>query len=224
MSADVTEYLDLITSEHRNREKFIATVTALVQGPADGKDVITSIVTKINLDAAVGAQLDIVGEWVGRSRYLTLPLEGVYFSFDTADVGFDEGTWLGPFDPVTGLTALPDDSYRTLLRAVIAANQWDGSIPQAYAAWETLFAGTGSFIIIQDLQDMSFIFGLLGPAPNAVTYALLVGGYLALKPAGVRIAAYVLPTVPSTPLFGFDVESDAIAGFDTGSFGEFIEP
>jgi len=220
--ADIQPYLDLVTSEHNDKPNFMATLSVLLQGAVSGRDVIASMVEKFDLDTAVGAQLDAVGEWVGQTRYLSLPITGVYFSFDTAGVGFNEGTWQGPFDPITGLTALPDDAYRTLLRAVIASNQWDGSIPEAYEAWDILFAGTGSWIIIIDHQDMSMTFGLLGPAPDAVTFALLTGGYLALKPAGVRINNYVIPTVPNTPLFGFDSDTDSVGGFDDASWGEFI--
>ncbi|MGC7970039.1 DUF2612 domain-containing protein, partial [Salmonella enterica] len=67
-----------------------------------------------DLDQAIGVQLDAVGEWVGISRNITVPLAGVYFSFDIAGLGFDQGVWKGPFDPDTGLTTLDDDTYRLL--------------------------------------------------------------------------------------------------------------
>lgn len=224
MAADVAAYLALVTSQHRKQDRFVAALSVVVQAFADAKAAAEAMPGLYDLDAAVGAMLDVVGEWVGRSRALSLPLEDVYFSFDDDSLGFDQGSWLGPFDPVTGLVSLPDDAYRTLLRATIAANQWDGTLPSAYAIWNTLFSEAGTSILIQDNGDMSMVFGLLGATPDAVTLALLTGGYLALKPAGVRIVAYLTPSVPDTPFFGFDVETPAIAGFDTGAWPTMLTP
>lgn len=219
MSADITKYLDYITSEYRNQPNFVSVVSAVVQPLADENQVVQEFPLDYDLDVAVGAQLDTVGLWIGQSRYLSEPLTNVYFSFDIAGLGFDQGTWLGPFDPTSGLVALPDDEYRVLLRAKIANNQWDGTVPSAYKFMAPVFPGDTFFII--DNQDMSMYIGVAGPVPlNAVTFALLTGGYLNIKPAGVRIAGYITST---TPLFGFDVEDPTIAGFDVGSWSTFTE-
>jgi hypothetical protein len=211
-------YPSLITSEHQ-KPNFIAVITALTQGSVDNQAILSTLAAYFDLDAAVGSQLDAVGLWVGISRNLTIPLTNVYFAFDTAGVGFDQGTWWSPFDPVTQLDVLPDDAYRILLRARIAANQWDGTVPTAYTIWNTLFASTGTSVLIQDNQNMTMEFALLGPLPNAVTLALLENGYLNLKPVGVAIDDYWTPSVANTPYFGFDVESSAISGFDVGAWG-----
>jgi hypothetical protein len=216
---DVAPYLDRITSEHRSKPKYIEMLSGVLQPLADTQGLLNTLVGLFDLDVAVGVQLDVVGQWIGQSRDLTVPLENVYFSFDTEGVGFDEGTWYGPFDPINGVVSLPDDAYRTLLRATIAANNWDGTIDGAYAAWDVLFAGTGFGILIQDLGGMHMLFALTGPYPDAVTKALLTGGYLSLKPAGVQADAYMTPSIPDTPYFGFDAQNDHVAGFDTGAWG-----
>lgn len=219
MSGDVTPYLGLVTSEHQGKPNFTATVTTSVQPFADSQDVLASMPALYDLDLAVGAQLDTVGLWIGRTRFLSVPLTNVYFSFDTTGLGFDQGTLFGPFDPTTGLVALPGANYRILLRAVAAANQWDGTIPGAYTIWNTLFAGTGFGILIFDNEDMTMDLALTGPLPDAVTLALFAGGYLSLKPGGVRINNFITPTVPDAPYFGFDLENSGISGFDVGAFG-----
>jgi hypothetical protein len=224
MPADLTPYLALITSQHRKQPAFIAGLSIVLDGVVDGRDKIETVPALYDLDDAVEQQLDTVGLWVGRDRDLAVPLTDVYFSLDIDGLGLDQGTLQGPFDPTTGLVRLPDDAYRTLLRATIAANQWDGSIPQAYVIWDTLFAATGTSILIQDNGDMSMFFALSGPEPDAVTLALLTGGYLALKPAGVGISAYFVPSVPDTPFFGLDVENDAIAGLDVGALATELSP
>ena len=224
MVQTVETYENLVTSEHNDRPNFMAMIAALAEPSVELQNLLEALPEDFDLDVAIGAQLDVVGEWIGRSRELAVPLVGVYFSLDTAGVGLDEGTWFGPFDPVSGLVSLPDDVYRTVLRTVIAANQWDGTIPGAYEVWDTIFSVTGSKIFIVDHQDMTMDVGIFGAPLNAVVIALLTTGVIALKPCGVRINAYFIPSVSETPMFGFDVQNDAISGFDVGSWATIIEP
>lgn len=218
----LADYLSLITSLYQSQPRYIAWITALVQPLVDLQATMNDLREAFDLDTAVGVQLDQVGEWVGRSRYLETPLTGVYFSWDETGVGWGQGAWLGPYDPVTGLIALPDDAYRTLLRAKIAANSWDGTIPGAYEAWEIVFSQTGSLVVIQDNQDMSMVIGVAGAYPDAVTKALLTGGYIPLKPEGVRINHYAVAP-EGGPLFAWECDSNALNGWESGSWPEIIE-
>ena len=215
-------YLGLVTSEHSDKPRFVEMITTSAKGFVSDQEVSSRTSTLYDLDSAIGRQLDVVGEWVGRSRDLKIPLQGVYFSLDTEGVGFDEGTWKGRFDPDSGLVSLPDDSYRTLLKATIAANYWNGTIPQAYEIWEVLFEEDGYEILIQDYGDMTMLIALVGPTPDAVTLALFKGGYLSLNPAGVQIIYYVVPSVPDTPIFGFDADGEYVKGFDQGCWAQPI--
>jgi Protein of unknown function (DUF2612) len=198
-------YERLVTSEHRDLPLFNSSLQALVRAFIDRASAEVSLVDKFDLDLAVGVQLDDVGLWVGVSRRLRTALVGVYFSWDgTTQLGWDAGSWKGPFDPDSGLTLLPDDVYRRLIRGRIAANFWDGTIPGAAAVWAIAFAGSQR-IIIQDNQDMSMTVGFTGGAFSTLDQALLTEGYLPLKPAGVRISTYAVP-VDANPLFAWDVE------------------
>lgn len=220
---DVTPYLNLITSEHAKAPKYIEMLKSLLQPLADNIANIATMPGLFDLDTSVGDQEDKTGEWIGRTRFLSIPLAGVYFSFDEDGVGFDEGTWQGRFDPNSGLLELPDENYRILLKATVAANQWDGTVPGAYAAYAILFGPEGISILIFDNQDMTIDLGFVGPTPDAVTLGLLTGGYLNLRPAGVKVNGYWVPTAPG-PLFGFDAENDSISGFDVGSWPAFLPP
>ena len=214
--AQATDYTALITAEHADKPKFMAMMAIVAQCFADQINVAQSIPAAFDLDTAVGVQLDAVGLWAGIKRQVKTPLN-VYFSLDTAGLGFDQGNWQGPFDPSTGLTSLDDDTFRTLIRAKIAANSWDGTVPGAAAAYANLFNGSGSYIFIQDNQDMTMTVGVSGMIPSALLRALLSGGYLPLKPEGVH-ANYLVPSANNTPLFGFDVQNQYVGGFDTGSW------
>lgn len=218
LMAELTEYTALITSEHRDKSRFMAVVGALVQPLVDQMNVLQSMPGKFDLDNAVGVQLDDVGLWVGVSRKIRTPLTGIYFSFDIDGLGFDQGTWKGPFDPDTGLTVLDDDTYRLVIRAKIGANRWDGTLESSAAILNSIF-GADTHVFIEDHQDMSMTIGIAGKVPSAVFLALLAGGYIPLKPEGVRVAYTIVTSVDGAPLFGFDMNSDLVAGFDTGVWG-----
>ncbi|ESS41292.1 hypothetical protein SY91_02197 [Burkholderia cenocepacia] len=215
--ADLTEYTGLITSEHSDKPRFMATVSALVQSLVDQMNLIESMPGKFDLDVAVGDQLDTVGLWVGVSRKIRTPLTGIYFSFDIAGLGFDQGTWKGPFDPDTGLTVLDDDTYRLVIRAKIGANHWDGTLEQSAAILNSIF-DADTHVFIEDHQDMSMTIGIAGKVPPATFLALLSGGYIPLKPEGVRVNYTIVTTVDGSPLFGFDMSNQLVSGFDVGAW------
>lgn len=211
------KYLDLIPNWNRNKPKFSTMIRAFGECFAAQQQTIASLPAAFDLDEAEGAQLDVDGEWIGRSRYVALPLENIWFSFDIEGLGWDQGNWKGPYDLDAGMSRLDDDHYRILLRAKIAANQWDGTLPSAKDALELVF-GNGTLVFIQDNFDMSMTFGVAGKIPSAVSLALLAGGYIPLKPEGVKVN-YSVISVDNTPLFGFGVENEFIAGWGNGSWG-----
>ena len=215
---DVQPYLGLVTSQHADKPKFVATLSALVQPLADLQVLLAGMPGLYDVDAAVGAQEDAVGQWVGVARNISVPLTGVYFSWDVDGLGWGQGNWTTGAG-ATELIVLPDDQYRTLLYATIAANQWDGTIPGAYAIWDKIFSDTGTGILIQDGDDMHMTVALTGPVPDAVTLALFTGGYLDVRPAGVMIDYYWTPAAPDAPYFGWDAESAGISGWGIGYWG-----
>lgn len=221
--ASSDDYLRLITSQHSDKPKFRAVVEALTKGLVENINLCQALPEHFNLDVAVGVQLDAVGLWVGSSRRLGVPLNNIYFSWDDSELlGWESGSWKGPFDPDSGLVSLPDEAFRKLIRAKLAANNWDGTLTGAIAVWAIAFDGDQT-IIIQDNQDMSMIVGFVGAPLSAIDRALLLGGYIPLKPAGVKINYYAFP--PSTgPLFAWDSESTTLAGWETGQWAIEIVP
>lgn len=212
------QYLDLITAFHRGKPKFSAMIRALVEPVVGQINFKQHLPLDFDIDEAVGVQLDAVGEWVGRSRFVGTPISGVFFTFDHPGRGFDQGVWFRPqYDTPAGVTRLDDDTYRTLLRAKIAANSWDGTLPAAKSALEIIFPSGETTIIVTDNQDMTITFAVAGQIPSMLFIALLSDGYIPLKPEGVR-ANYVVTTVDG-PVFGFDVQNDLISGFDAGAWG-----
>jgi hypothetical protein len=219
----VNQFPARITSEHSDKPNFMDMVLATCQPAADLINLYTAIPGLYDLDNAEGAQLDVIGQWVGVSRYLSTPLAGVYFAFNTANVGFNQGIWKRRFDPDTGLISLPDDYYRILIRVRILNNHWDGTKASAYNLFNILFTTLGYHFFIEDPADLSIRLGLIGPdVPPALLMALFLEGSLDVKPIGVHISGYLYQTAPG-PLFAFNLNSAFFAGFNTGGWANFVE-
>ena len=212
-------YLALITDEHNTKPKFMAQVAAECQPYVD---LMATLYQMIGLFTpnSLGDQLDKFAAWVGVSRNLNTPLDNVYFTWGGTGPGWGEGTWLGPDDSESGLTILPDDAFQILVRFGIAENNWDGTIPGAYAIWESVM-GPDFGILIQDNQDRTMLIVFVGLIESVITKALIVGGYFNLRPAGIRITEFAQPSVPDTPVFGWGAQNSTIAGWGTGCW---IEP
>jgi len=216
MSASLSKYLALIPPQNAGQPNFVAACTALLQGFADGTALMTATLPTIfDLDTAYQQQLDYTGQWIGVSRVLTTPLAGIYFSFDTPGLGFDQGAWLGPYDNPYSTTVLPDAAYRLLLKAAVGRNHWNGTIPGAYAIINSYLTPLGYSISIIDGQDMTMAYILFATTVDAITAGLYTGGFFDLRPAGVGVTGHYYAT-PGQPIFGFDIETTVVAGFDVG--------
>lgn len=221
--ADISGYLDLVPSANQ-KPKFLAVLSALLQPLADQQAVLESMPSGVfDIDTAVGQQLDMIGEWIGVTRNLRVPLTGIFFSFDAAGLGFDQGLWQSQYIPSDGLEQLPDAQYRLVLKTKIANNQWDGSLSQAYAIFNELFSGSAFTPFIKDNGDLTMEMGLAGGLVDPLTFALLTQGYLDLKPAGVTMVDYITPSVAG-PIFAFDMNTSLFAGWDTGAWSTHTLP
>jgi len=183
--SELTDYTDLVTSAHNDKPNFLAVLAAVLQPFVDEINTLESIPEMFDLDVAVGDQLSTVGQWIGLGRSLKVPIGGIYFSFDTAGSGFDQGVWFDPGDPVEGAISLDDDNYRLMLRAKIAANLWDGSLGDANTRLSALF--TGGSVRVIDNFNMTMTVEVTGTAPSVLFSQLVAQGYLQFKPAAVGL-------------------------------------
>ncbi len=207
--AALTDYTSLITSEHRGAARFMATVAAVMQPFVDLNNLMASFSDAYDLDQAVGVQLDAVGLWVGVSRYVSLPI-AAYFSWDTPGLGWDQGIWFQTGDATAQVTTLDDGHYRLLIRAKIACNSWDGSLPAAQAILAALVAPDGATVSGSE-GPLSVTWTIVGVV-STVTQAILMGGYVPLKPIGVAITYQFIQAGASQGMW------DA-TGFDASSWG-----
>ena len=180
-------YLDLITSEYQNSGNFLIWVSALLNKGFDISTLLDTLDTNFDIDNAVGSQLDMLGSIVGERR----------------TVGFQPSNSLSP--------VLDDNTYRILLKAKIARNQWNGKIDGLQSIWATLFPA-GKIIII-DNQNMTVNIAISGTF-SSIVEDLIQNGYIVPRPQGVLVN-YSFGTMP---FFGFDRQDFYISGFDTGNW------
>lgn len=181
----LSDYTDKVPSQNAAQPNFLAVLAAVLQPSVDLQNQLEALPGLLDLDVASGDQLDIIGEWVGLTRRLRVPILGVYFAFDTVGVGFDAGVWFSGADPSSGLIALDDVTYRQMVLAKIAANTWDGSLGDANA--KLLAAFPAADVFLQDNFDMTETFILSGTAPSTLFAQLVAQGYIQLKPAAVNL-------------------------------------
>lgn len=222
----MSKYTDLITNYHRVKPLFVDHVDLSTRPLTDTSSALQSLLTAFDIDSAVGVQLDVLGEWIGRTRIVSQPISGVYFSFDTDGLGWDQGVWQGPYDPDAGFTSLSDDTYRIVLKAKIAINNWDGQNDSLPAILETALDGSGLKMQIVDNQDMTISVWVFPEEDiNQVSLELLAAikqGYLTVKAAGVWAGDIQTPSIQTPSVgsrfFGFDMDNEYIAGFDDGAW------
>lgn len=218
------DYLNLVTSNYKNQPKFNAMLSFMTAIPVRVQQLMNQMITSLfDLSTPpVGNQLDIIGQWVGVSRTVAIPISGVYFSFDGTDtsVGWDFGSWQ-PTNAPSAITTLPDDAYYNLILAKIAANNWDGTTTGAYKIWSQVFPQYR--ILIQDNCNMTFDLGIVGGIVDSLTLALITGGYIQLRPEGVRIDKYFVSIDTNEP-FCWDVETANAKGWDEGSWLRELAP
>lgn len=183
--AQASDYTALITSEHADKPRFMAMVSSVAQCFVDQIALLDSMPDAFDLDQAAGKQLDAVGLWVGLNRNIAVPINNVYFSWDTANVGWDQGVWKQPGDPAAGITTMDDGTYRLMLRAKIGANHWDGSMGGSVSILQQVFVGSGVAAKIVDNQDMTMDVIMSGGSLSALAKAMIEQGYIPIKPVGV---------------------------------------
>lgn len=186
------DYTQLITNEHNQRPKFKAMVAAVSNAWGAVYDFTQTIPAEFDLDAAVGAQLDVIGLWVGQSRLIPNVLLVQYFGFDgnPAALNFGEegnasvgGRFFNEDDPIDGSTLLADPEYRTIIRARIVRNTAKGLTADFIKSLQFIFNAPA---IIDDQGDMTVSI-YIGRYLSLTEIAIITGLDILPRPAGVRI-------------------------------------
>lgn len=216
------DYTELITSEHKDRPKFSAMVDAVSGAWASLYDETLSIPAAFDLDTAVGAQLDVIGEWVGQTRIIPNVLVVLFFGFqdNPAALPYGEegnlsvgGRFLEEGEPESGTTVLADPEYRTILRAKIVRNNSFGSTADIVRSLAFIFDAPA---VISDPGIMA-IGVAIGRPLTLVEQAIITGLDILPRPAGVRLEW--IGYYDADDYLGFDGQVGAVPFAEEGSTG-----
>lgn len=152
-------YLNLIASQYKLSSNFVKWMTLAFQPLDDLSSCLAFMASNFDIDYAMGAQLDILGQIIGVSRTL----------------GFQPRNNISPI--------LDDVTYRLLLKARIAWNHWNGRTVSLYPIWKILF-GSGN-IIINDNQNMTATIIVTGTF-TSIIQDLITNGLIVPRPEGVQ--------------------------------------
>jgi hypothetical protein len=218
MTKEIDDYLNRLTSEHRYKQKYRATVEGVLQPIVNDHNLLETFPEYFDLDVAVGKQLDIDGEWINLARNILVPLRDPWFRWRDPTRGWGMVIWKEPFDTGTFLESLDDETYRRLLRARIAANHWDGTASQAKDILRSFFTDLSYNLIVEDRQAMSVIYAISGRIPSVLDLEIFDGDYLPLQVAGVT-TYHLVTTIDESPIFGWGLDNDVVGGWGAGSWG-----
>lgn len=185
-----------VTEQFKNKPVFDKYIQLLLSGHIELQDVMKDVMQLRSIDTAVGAQLDVIGEIVGRPRGLITSDVFYYFGFDgepraetfgsTTDptVG---GPWYSLGAPL-GVSRPPsDEEYRLIIKAKIIKNRTLATPEDVIDAYKFLFGA--SKVIIEEQSPGNVRIGI-GKILNNVERGLLFDyggtGGLFPKPAGVQ--------------------------------------
>lgn len=200
-----------VTEQFKNKTVYDKYLKLLLSGKIELQNVLQDTMQLRSLDTAVGAQLDVIGEIVGRPRGLVTSDVFYYFGFDGAaqaesfssttdpTVG---GQWYS-LDAPRGISREPsDDEYRLILKAKIIKNRTLARPEDVIAAYKFLFGA--SQVTVTELAPAQVRIGI-GKILNNVERGLLFdlggAGQLLPKPVGV---SYVYSEFQAGRVFATD--------------------
>lgn len=171
-------YSDLLILQYRNKPKFRAFLQSCVEqlvpiNSKTGNILLKDMENSFDIDNAEGEQLDLIGKYVGLSRFFvevdTTP--GNYFGFieylqseipssirgfsDYSDFETKEGETLNYVKVTSGSAELTDFDYRSLLKLKIVKNNNDATVKTIDDALDMFFDGS---VFFEEVGIMSLIY------------------------------------------------------------------
>jgi Protein of unknown function (DUF2612) len=197
MSAELIAYLDyyqsLMAAQYRDLPRASAQIRNFVaQAAADA--FLYQLADAFNLDTAIGAQLDIIGKYVGVTRIASVPLDTPLFGFwDSTEsnpllqnpYGFYDETgpyseWLSSLSSSTSSTSLSDGQYIQLLKLKIFLNHTNMTLASIQDFLVTFFPGLIS-VTDTSLMVLNYFVSVTVSLPESILEQYLP------RPMGVSI-------------------------------------
>lgn len=226
----VQYYKDLLLYQYSDKPKAQSHIELLARQGLSNL-VLKQIRDGFNIETAVGDQLDVIGEYIGQSREVPIPIPRPYFEFDDyenpllAPIGFtDYNDPNQNADSVffkyiflnTDTQTLNDEEYRTLLKLRAVLNTSNLSTAAIDEFLSLFFAGELSFT---DNQNMTLTYFVAPEQSRLVQLALALD--LLPKPACVNISAVI--NIPDPALIFSMAQYDGTISPQDG-FNDYNQP
>jgi hypothetical protein len=215
-------YRDLLIWQYQGKPRAEATADLLASSFGDAWTGLAALRSVLDIDTAIGVNLDLVGKHVGQPRVLPDITPRGLFGFEGAEgaKGFSfggdgGGKWYRLGDPVADSVVLNDDDYRFLIRCRVTRNYMTGTMPNIEEALDFIFNGKAE---AYDQFDMTFTVVVREQGLTDFKRYAIAKLDILPRPSGVRIR-FVLATDDAP--FGFYGVPGA-RGFNTGKFARFL--
>lgn len=182
-------YANLLILQYRNKPKARATIKEFVD-ICLGDGLVFQLNECLNIDSAVGKQLDLIGQILGCNRNVYgLNPDTKYFSFQKTNAygysdkdAVSEGYWKSYYNSIGSSYALPDSDYRQLLKFKAALNVMPLTMKGMDDALYQVFGDNVRIINNQNLSITYYI-----DQQTVVTQAAEILGYFT-GPMGVTVS------------------------------------
>ena len=204
-SALIDYYTNLLIIQYHNKPKARATIEAMI---SEGMIYDLAILVRdgFNLETAVGAQLDIIGKYVGVNRVVT----GT--AFTRSYYGYAEYGAVSPFafqpmmvygavapdvqfrnykESSQSLYALTDEEMRAMIKLAILRNNSNASVKDIDELLDALF---GAEVYFMDHMNMTIVSYMIGSKDTRIFQIAKSSGLLP-NPAGVGTVVNVVPDI-----------------------------
>ena len=183
-------YSDLLIWQYRNKPKAVSTIKLFESIIGQGFVDLYRLQDVLNIETAIGHQLDLVGKHVGQFRVINGYQLRKFFGFRNSlnGLGFSQkrnggGQWYRRRDPLADSVKLSDVDYRFLIKCRILKNYQTGTLPNLIEACRFIF-GEGCHIV--DNYDMTVTVSI--PSKNTSDFKKFAINHLDILPrqAGVQ--------------------------------------
>lgn len=218
----VNEALSEITSLHRDKEKYRAFITAILQEMQPLIDSAEKMMLWRDIDEAQGDALLKIAETVGAPRIFTDKLMTIFIGFDDQDYAMpmwdetDQTIEGGRWREKNEVAITIDNRWeaqRVVIRAQILRNMSHGFTPEMQEAVALLFRTDLAFV--QNNKDMSFDLNV-GHILTQIEVLLIRDYDILPRPAGVQLRDFIYWD-STKHVFGFEHQTGTF-GFDDGYF------
>lgn len=141
-------YENLIIWQYKGKPKAQATAEMLVAFFMPAFKSLNALKSVLDLENAMGHQLDLVGKHIGISRIINAAILRKFFGFQGSEqaLAFGIGEWYRKRSPLADSVRLDDEDYRFLLKCQVAKNYQRTTIYGVNQSLTTLF-GQGASIV-----------------------------------------------------------------------------